>query len=599
MNPRRETTQPVSTISAVARINFIYVLLAAIIGIFVLRSFYVQVIRYSYYHERALSDQLVQATIPAQRGIIEAQDGNSIVPIVLNVKLYTIYADPTLIKRPSQVANTLAKVLGGSESSYQQLLTTKGTRYVVLAKKVTADQEKKLLSYQYPGLGGLEQDYRTYPQGALAAQVLGFVNNSGQGEYGIEQALNPQLSGTPGELKAITDANGVPLAATGNNIDIAPKAGDNVVLSIDIGIQRQVEQILAQEYKKTKSQGLSAVVMDPYTGQVKAMANYPTYDPANYQNVTDPRVFENAAVDDPIEPGSTMKTLTTSAALNIGAIQPNSTFFDPAHWLIDGFNITDIKQDGGAREESIATTLALSLNTGAVWMLMQMSHKGGTQITQQGIDTWHTYMTKHFRLGQPTGIEQGYESGGYVPPANMNDPSIDLRYANTAFGQGVQVTALQMSAALSSVLNGGTYYQPTLIAQTTDPNTGKTTINRPKVLERNVVNPEVGKELIPLMQNVVTQYLHEGFWFMNFPSNYMVGGKTGTAQLAKPGGGYYNSIYNGTYLGFVGGNKPQYVIAVFNIKPNVPGYAGSYGGQPVFADIVHMLIRDGDITPTN
>lgn len=599
MNPRRESTQPVSTFSAVARINFLYVLIAAVIGVFVLRSFYVQVIKYSYYHEKALSDQLVQATIPAQRGIIEAQDGNNIVPIVLNEKLYTIYADPTLIKKPSQVANTLATILGGSESSYQQLLTQKGTRYVVLAKKVSAVDKNKLLSYQYPGIGGLEQDYRTYPQGSLAAQVLGFVNNSGQGEYGIEQALNPELSGTPGELKAITDASGVPLAATGNNVDIAPKAGDNVVLSLDIGIQRQVEQILANEYKKTKSQGLSAIVMDPYTGQVKAMANYPSYDPANYQNVTNPKHFENAAVDDPIEPGSTMKTLTTSAALNVGAIQPNSTFYDPAHWLIDGFNITDIKQDGGAREQSIASTLALSLNTGAVWMLMQMSQKGGTQINQQGIQTWHDYMTKHFRLGQPTGIEQGYESGGYVPPANMNDPSITLRYANTAFGQGVQVTALQMSAALSSVLNGGTYYQPTLVAQTVDPNTGKVTVNQPKVLERNVVKPVVGKELIPLMQGVVTQYYNEGFRFMNFPSNYLVGGKTGTAQLAKPGGGYYNSIFNGTYLGFVGGTKPQYVIAVFNIKPNVPGYAGSLGGQPVFADIVHMLINDGDVTPAN
>lgn len=599
MNPRRETSQPVSTISAIARINFIYVLLAVIIGIFILRSFYVQVIKYGYYHQRALSDQLVQASIPAQRGIIEAEDGNSIVPIVLNEKLYTIYADPTLIKNPDKVANTLANILGGSESSYQQLLTEKGTRYVVLGNKVSAANKDKLLTYQYPGVGGLEQDYRTYPQGALAAQVLGFVNNSGQGEYGIEQALDPELSGTPGELKAITDAAGVPLAATGNNINTAPKAGDNVVLSLDIGIQKQVEQILASEYKKTNSQGLSAVVLDPNTGQVKAMANYPSYDPANYENVSNPSLFENAAVDNAIEPGSTMKTLTTSAALNVGAIQPNESFYDPAHWLIDGFNITDIEQDGGAREQNIQSILALSLNTGAVWELMQMSQKGGTQVTQQGIQTWYSYMTKHYRLGQPTGIEQGYESGGYVPPPDSNNPAVDLQFANTAFGQGVQVTALQMGSALSSILNGGTYYQPTLVAQTIDPNTGKTTVNQPKVLERNVVNPETGKELIPLMQGVVTQYLHEGFGFMNFPSNYLVGGKTGTAQLAKPGGGYYDNIFNGTYVGFVGGDKPQYVIVVFNIKPNVPGYAGSLGGQPVFADIAHMLINDGDVNPTN
>jgi cell division protein FtsI/penicillin-binding protein 2 len=224
---------------------------------------------------------------------------------------------------------------------------------------------------------------------------------------------------------------------------------------------------------------------------------------------------------------------------------------------------------------------------------MQM---GGGQIDAQGINAWHNYMVNRFRLGQPTGIEQGYESGGYVPPANLNDPSIDLTYANTAFGQGVQITALQEAAADSSILNGGTYYQPTLVDKTISPS-GQVTVNQPKVLEKGVVSPKIGPEMIPLMENVVTTYLNEGFSFMNFSPDYMVGGKTGTAQIAQPGGGYYANLYNGTYVGFVGGNKPQYVIVVFNIKPNVPGYAGAYGGQPVFADLAHMLINEGYVEP--
>ena len=211
-------------------------------------------------------------------------------------------------------------------------------------------------------------------------------------------------------------------------------------------------------------------------------------------------------------------------------------------------------------------------------------------------------MVNHYRLGQPTGIEQGYEASGYVPPANLNDPSIDLTYANTAFGQGVTVTPIQLGAAFSSVINGGTYYQPTLVSEMVNPNTGKTTVSEPKVLERNVVSPKIGPEMIPLLQNVVTTYFHEGFSFMNFPSNYLVGGKTGTAQIANPNGGYYNNIYNGTYVGFVGGTtKPEYVIVVFNIKPNIPSweYAGSYAGQPVFAALAHMLINDGYASPMN
>ncbi len=570
-----------------------------IMGLFIIRAFYVQVIRYDYYHKAALSDQLKQYQIPAERGAIEAYNGDNVVPIVLNQKLYTVYADPTFIKHDAveRDASILSAIFGGGSSTYTTKLQTKGTEYVVLAKKVPEAKKNKLLAHKYPGIGAIAQDYRTYPQGDLASQLLGFVNDSGKGEYGVEQALNQELAGTPGEVKALTDASGVPLVASGNNVEISPHNGNDVVLGIDIGMQQQMEQILQQEYQKTNSQGLSSVILDPNTGRVKAMANYPSYNPANYQSVSDPSVYQNAAVSNAIEPGSTMKTLTTAAALNVGAVSPTTSFYDPAHWIVDDFNITDIEQDGGPREQNIASILALSLNTGAVWMLMQMSNQGGTRINQKGIETWHDYMVNHFRLGQATGIEQGYESPGVVPTADMGNPAVQLQFANTAFGQGVQLTALQLGAAFASIVNGGTYYQPTLISKTINTNTGQVSANESKILEKNVVSANVTQEMIPLLENVVTQYLHEGYGFMNFSPNYMVGGKTGTAQVAQPGGGYYGNIFNGTYVGFVGGNKPQYVIVVFNTKPNVPGYAGALGGQPVFADLAHMLINDGYVTP--
>lgn len=577
------------SVAAVKRVRTWFALLVLVFGIFGVRLFYVQVIRYDHYKAAASSDQLKQYQIPATRGIIEAHDGNNIVPIVLNQKLYTLYADPVYVKDPSTVADAVAKIVGGHASDYISGVSAKNTRYSILAKKLTEGQKNQISALKYPGLGTQEQDYRTYPQGSLASQLLGFVDDSGAGQYGVEQALNNELKGTPGELKAVTDINGIPLAASSNNIQTPAVAGKNVVLTINLGIQAQMEKILQQEYQKTKSKGISAIIMDPNTGQIKAMANYPTYDPSNYQAVTNQDLFQNYAVSNAIEPGSIMKTLTTSAALDQGVIQPDTTFYDPAHWVVDGFNITDIKEDGGARQQSIASTLALSLNTGATWMLMQM---GGGQINQKGIDAWHNYMTKHFLLGAPTNIEQGYESAGYVPPDNMSDPSIDLTYANTAFGQGVTVTALQMAASLSSVLNGGTYYQPTLLDQTISAN-GTASTNKPKIVENHVVTQKVGQELVPLMENVVNTYLHDGFSFMSFDPNYIVGGKTGTAQIANPAGGYYAHRYNGTYLGFVGGDTPQYVIAVFNIEPNVPGYAGSLGGQPVFADLAHMLIDGG------
>lgn len=579
---------------AVKRIRFFYALLIVIVALFGVRLFYVQVIRYDHYKNAALSDQLKEYQIPATRGIIEAHDGNQIVPIVLNQKLYTLFVDPTLVKNPQKVASAVAQIVGGHSDDYLSDIKTKNTRYVILAKRLTPAQSDKIMALQYPGLGTEEQDYRTYAQGQLGAQLLGFVNDEGVGKYGVEQALNQELKGTPGQLKAITDVRGVPLAASKDNIEQPAKAGNNVVLTINMGIQAQMEKILQDEAQKTKSKLLSAVIMDPNTGQIKAMANYPTYDPAHYQNVDDPSVFQDAAVSNAIEPGSIMKTLTTSAALDLGAVQPDTTFYDPAHWVVDGFNITDIEEDGGARQQSIASTLALSLNTGATWMLMQM---GGGQISDKGNAAWYNYLHNKFQLGKPTNIEAGYESEGVVPKPNPNAPAIDLTYAETSFGQALQVTALQMAAALSSVVNGGTYYQPTLVDQTIDAN-GNVATNKPKVVANHVVSSKTGQELIPLMQNVVAHYRDTGFSYMNFDSHYLVGGKTGTAQIAEPGGAYYPDKFNGTYLGFVGGSsKPQYVIAVFNNQPTVDGYAGSRAGQPVFADLAHMLINDGYATP--
>jgi stage V sporulation protein D (sporulation-specific penicillin-binding protein) len=499
-----------TAILAVKRVRIWYALLVFIIGVFGVRLFYVQIIRYDHYKSAALADQLKQEQIPATRGIIEAHDGDTTVPIVLNQELYTIFADPvdmtTYKTDRSKVATVAAQVLGGPASQYLQDMYASGTRYSVLAEKVSQSQRDAIMNHKFAGLYSQGQDYRTYPQGSLASQLLGFVDNSGQGQYGIEQAENGELSGTPGELKAITDLNGVPLAATKGNVEIAPKNGDNLTLTVNLGMQAQMESILKKDYASTKSQGLSAVIIDPNTGQVKAMANYPTYDPSQYSSVTNPDLFQNGVVSDAIEPGSTMKLLTTAAALNQGVITPTTTFYDPAQWTIDGFTITDIEQDGGPRVQSIESTLNLSLNTGATWMLMQM---GGGQINQKARDAWYDYMTNHFLLGQATGIEQGYESAGLVPTPEDNGAGIDLTYANTSFGQGVLVTPIQMAAAVSSILNGGTYYQPYLIDQTTDAN-GKTTTTQPKILKKNVVSAQVGQDMLPLMEYVVQQHQLDG-----------------------------------------------------------------------------------------
>lgn len=577
-------------LSATQRIRIWYALLVLVVIVFAVRLFYVQVIRYDYYKSAALSDQLKQYEIPATRGIVEVHNGDTLLPIVLNQVLYTLYADPVYIKNSDEVASKVQPIIGGDITSIVSKLNTKNTRYVVLAKKITADQHTSIVKLKYPGLGMVAIDYRTYPQANLASQLLGFVNDDGVGVYGLEQALNKQLQGVPGQLKAITDINGVPLAASKDNIDVAPKTGDNVVLTIDIAMQQQLEAILKTGTERAKASGVSAVVIDPNSGAIKAMANYPSYDPSQYSTVSDSSLFQNATVSQPIEIGSIMKVFVTSTALDLGVIKADTSYFDPASWTIDGFRISNVEQDGGPGNRSIFDILNLSLNTGATWMLMQM---GGGQINDKARTAWHDYMVNHFLFGKSTGVEQGYEASGYIPSPTDSGSAIDLTYANTAFGQAMTATPIQIASAFSSVVNGGTYYKPHLVDEIIT-NDGVVNIVKPKVVETKVVSPKTSQDMISLMEQVIaTHYFTPAFNL----SAYAVGGKTGTAQLAMPGGGYYPDKYNGTYLGFVGGDKVQYVIVVFVNKPTISGYAGVATAQPVFSDIAHMLINNSYVIP--
>lgn len=577
---------------SIRRTRVVYVVLACIFAVFILRAFYLQIIKYEYYHKAALSDQLKEYEIPAERGKIKAHMGDAVVPIVLNEKLYTIYADPALIKEKDadRVANSLQEHLGGNAGDYKRKITQKDTRYVILAKKVAKDTKKKLFNLKYPGIGTEEQLYRTYPNSQLASQLLGFVNNEGKGVYGIEQALNSKLAGENGELKAVTDINGVPLAANTGNILKSPVPGQDVTLTIDIGMQKQLEDILKKGVEKSKARSANALIMDVNTGAVKAMANYPTYSPAKYGDVEDVSVFNNGTVSNSIEIGSIMKALTTAAALDTNAVTPTQTYYDPSKYVIDEFTVKNIEEDGGPGTKSISDILDLSLNTGATWELMQM---GGGQLNFQGREKWYNYMTEHYRFGKATGIEQGSESEGIVPRPENNGAGINLTYANTSFGQAMTATPVQAAGAMAAVLNGGTYYQPTLVDSITDTK-GRSTKQDPKVLKTGVVSQTTTNELIPMLENVVSTHR----FARKFDQNaYMVGGKTGTAQIAKPTGGYYENDYNGTYLGFVGGEKPQYVISVFVNRPTIPGYAGSAAAQPIFGDLAHMLIDNFGVTP--
>lgn len=574
-------------LSPLARVRIWYMLILLFGGIMVVRLFYLQVIRHDYYQGAALRGQLKQYEIPAERGVIEAMNGDTTVPIVLNEIRYTLFADPLFIEDAEKSAVKIESIIGGSASEYEEKMQTPDTRYAILAKKLDKNQKKKIEDMELKGIGVREASYRTYPQGTLASQVLGFVNDEGEGKYGLEEALDNELSGSPGYLKAITDARGIPLAANRENMIDEPERGKRVVLTIDIGMQQQLEEVLKDGLKRAKSDSGSAVIMEVHTGAVKGMANYPTYNPSEFSKVEDGEVFNNAAVSAPLEVGSIMKPLTAAAALDMGAVHKHSSYYDPGYYRIGDATVRNVEEVGGAGHKTVQDILRQSLNTGATWLLMQM---GGGEINEKARGRWHDYMVNHYGFGAATGIEQGYEAPGSIPDP-QEGYGLNIQYANTAFGQGMTATPLQMAAALSSVINGGTYYQPHLIAKTID-NDGREFIKEPKAVREDVVKPEVGAIIREFMEHTV-EVNYRGA----YRPAYNVGGKTGTAQIADPDGGYYDHKFNGTFLGFVGGNEAQYVIVVRVNDPGIGGYAGSQAAAPIFTDISNMLIDNFGVAP--
>ncbi|PID30450.1 hypothetical protein CSA80_02205 [Candidatus Saccharibacteria bacterium] len=578
----------------IQRTRFWYALIVVVFAAFVVKLFYTQIIRYDHFKSLALSDQVREYDVAPERGAIYAQLNGKTIPLVLNEKRYTIFADPSIIKKPSETAEALAPLLAGDAPSIETKLRTKQTKYVVLERRVSPEVHKKVLALKFPGIAAQQVNYRVYPQGTMASQVLGFVNNDGEGKYGVEQALESTLGGTKGRLKAITDVNGVPLAASSENLLIQPQAGEDVVLTLDIGMQGQVEQIVKAAQEKFHSKNVSAIVMETNTGAIKAMANYPTFDPAKYETVEDGVLFQNYSVTSPIEPGSITKVLTVAAAIDSGDITKDTSYHDPGKWVIDGAKVLNVAEGKGAGPQDMKSLLNRSLNTGAVWVLMQM---GGGKLNESGREKLYDYFVNHYRLTKPSGIEQGYEGTGYVLGPEDKDNGVNITYANMSFGQAYSASALQMASALGAIVNGGTYYQPRLVAATRDA-AGNTAERKPVVLQRNVVSPSTSRSMIELL-DYVTQGHALAAPAMRFDSRYSVGGKTGTAQIIDEKTGLYREdVFNGTFMGYVGGDTPQYTVIVYNIEPKgYAGYAGAQTGQPVFADIAHMLINNYDVKP--
>lgn len=562
------------------------------LAVIVLRLFYVQVVQHDHYKNQAYQEQVKKFTVPANRGEIYAKEGASIVPMVLNQPVYTAYVDPQEMEDKTKSIDTIKSIAGGNMvEGYQQGLESKRLRYVIVARKLTYNQANLLKKENIAGLGLTKTDERVYPEGALGGQILGYVNNDGKGQYGIEEALNDRLKGKEGRLQAVTDVRNIPLTISSDDVSQPAKNGDNIVLSIDRSVQAYAEQALKSGLDRVKATKGSVVVMNPNNGQVLAMANYPSYDPGKYNEVEDYAVFQNGVVSEPYEVGSVMKTLSMGAGLDSGAVTQESVFNDASGCVqVDDRKICNVEEDPRTARATMLDTLHYSLNTGVVFILKQM---GGGKVNYDARKKLYDYYHNHYRFGQRTGIEQAGETRGIVISPD-DEQGNNVRYANMAFGQGMDITMIQTVAAFGAAINGGTYFKPTVIAGTTKDG-NDITEQKPTVVASNVLKPEVSTTL----RDMIIQGRQMGALGGKDKAGYRVGGKTGTSQIIDPKTGEYsdeNSI--GSYLGFGGNQTPQYVIMVQVKDSKAAGYAGTTAAGPIFQDISNWLIDYLQIPPS-
>lgn len=572
-----------------SRTKGIAIVMCIIMALFVMRLFYIQVIQHAYYMDQADSEQMKKFVLHAQRGELYAMDGDTPTKIVMNETVYTVWADPTEVIEPDKVVDVLNRVAGGNvRDNFRQYLTKKDTRYQVLARKVTRTQAELIKKDNLAGIGFDAVSQRVYPEGSLAAQVIGFVDAEGNGKYGFEQANDTTLKGIDGVLKTVTDVRSVPLTVGNKNIKVPAKNGANYVLTIDRNVQTKVEQALSDGMKNVGATQGSALVMDPNTGKVLAMANLPSFDPSNLSAVTDLSALNNNIITTPYEPASVMKTVAMSTGVDKGVMTPDSTYVNTDSIVIDDKTVQNATK-GQTGTITMQHAMNWSLNTGSVTMATWLGN-GSVDAKARGI--LYQYYHDKFHLGEKTGIELANEQAGTViPPTDAQGNAI--RYANMTFGQGLDVTTLQVATAFSAIVNGGVYRQPTVIAGTMSDD-GQTFHSSAAKPGEQVIKQSTSDTMKQMIYNARQAF---NSYHSSDRSGFYIGGKTGTAQTIENGQYVFDQTI-ATYVGFGGevGQKPAYVIMIEVYGPH-KNLDGGHHALPIFTDISNWMIDYLKLTP--
>ena len=554
------------------RIRVFTILLLIFILASILRLVDLQIIRGPELAAQAENSRLQTFVVPALRGQITDLNG---IPIAMSVKAKDVTVDQTLVRDAHKTAVILAPYLKMSVKKIQTRLTGK-LRFNYVAKNITPELWDKIEKLHLVGIFSQPTSSRIYPEGGLAASLLGFTGFDGSGLVGLEQKYNDILAGKDGK-QTVEMVNGAQIP-TGPNSGNDAVDGGSIKLTIDHSIQAVAERALARQVKAQHAFGGDVVVMDPKTFQILAMATYPTYNP-NHPEKYSADQQRNSSVQNIFEPGSTSKIMTMAAVIEEGALKPTSKLVIPPFIRKGGTNFHDHEPHG---------TLHLTLNG----VLAQSSNIGSIIASEKiGQDKFLDYLRK-FGVGQLTGSNiYGEQSGKLPDPKNENEWS-DTTFPTLAFGQGLSVTALQVASIYSTIANNGVRLTPQILAGTTN-NEGVYTPADPPTATR-VVSSKTARTIREMLESVVSA---DGTAPAAQIPGYRVAGKTGTAQYSGGNRKGYSG-YTASFVGMAPAENPSLVIAVMIHTPGGLHF-GSLLSGPVFREVMMYSLAHRKVPPSS
>ncbi|WP_327298143.1 MULTISPECIES: penicillin-binding protein 2 [unclassified Streptomyces] len=587
------------------RLRLVSLALALVMAVFVVRLLQVQAIDASAYTAKADKNRYLSHTLTAERGEITDRSG---VALAASVDAYDITADPTMFSRaqshatdaPEQAGALLAPILGEDAEAIARKLRTPDTRYVLLASRQTpqvwnqikdlknvfaqkASADKAKGGKGANVMAGVFQEpstKRVYPNGDLAAGVLGWVNSAGQGAGGLESSLNKELAGRNGKITyAQSGGRTVPTAGASEKPAVP---GSDVELTLDRDIQWAAQSAIAAQVKESKADRGYVVVQDTRSGQVLAMADAPGFDPNDLTHA-DPSALGNAAVQDAFEPGSTSKIMSMAAIIQQGVATPTTHVTVPNR-LHRGDRLFKDDVDHDTWSLTLNGVLAKSSNIGTIEAAGQL---GRTQPEANRV--LYSYLRK-FGIGSPTGIGFPGETSGIL--AKPQDWSTSQQYT-IPFGQGLSLSALQAASVYSTIANGGVRVQPSLISGTKGPDGRFTPSPAPR--KSRVVSEQTAKTVSRMLESVVSDV--EGTGISARIPGYRVAGKTGTANRVDPKTGRYSG-YTASFAGFAPADNPRVTVYCAIQNPTSGSHFGGSTCGPVYKKVMEFALKTLQTPPT-